>query len=54
MASPRFGTFTFGVLCVRGALLDEHQFTAIVVLALLTERENHLEGEEEFPVKILM
>src|SRR5215469_9792364 len=37
-----------------GALLDEHKFPAIVVFALLTERENHLEGEEEFPVQILM
>ena len=37
-----------------GALLDEHKFAAIVVFALLTERENHLEGEEDFPVQILM
>ena len=37
-----------------GALLDEHEFAAIVVFALLTERENHLEGEEELPVQILM
>src|SRR5215471_3367014 len=37
-----------------GALLDEYEFATIVVFALLTERENHLEGEEEVPVQILM
>jgi len=37
-----------------GALLDEYEFTTIVVFAPLTERENHLEGEEEVPVQILM
>jgi hypothetical protein len=37
-----------------GALLNEHELAAIVVFTLLTERENHLEWEEEFPVQILM
>src|SRR5215469_2398217 len=37
-----------------GTLFDKYEFATIVVFALLTERENYLEGEEQVPVQILM
>src|ERR1700679_1360369 len=44
--------FCFGLRA--GLLLDENEFAAIPITARLAHQENHLQGEGNFAVKILM
>ncbi len=36
------------------SLFNQHQFSALIVIAMLAEREDHLEREEELAVQVLV